>query len=65
VDEREPVVAPDNRRAYHRPLVTRVDVVEDEVALASCKRTSNSQRNNSGFTTVGICRTSCRQQSNT
>lgn len=55
----------DGRRAYQKPQVTRVDVVEDEVALASCKRSTSGQRNSSGWMTSGICKTSCMVQAST
>ena len=65
MDDHRTVPASESRRAYHKPQVTRVDVVEDEVALASCKQTSSAARNSSGFTTNGICKTSCMVQSST
>jgi hypothetical protein len=65
VDKGQPAPGADGRRAYQKPEVTRVDVVEDEVALASCKRSTSGQRNSSGFTTSGICKTSCMAQSST
>ena len=65
MDKGQSAPGPDGRRAYQKPQVTRVDVVEDEVALASCKQTTSAQRNSSGLTTSGVCKTSCMTQSST
>lgn len=65
MDKYEAASASQDRRPYLKPQVTRVDVVEDEVALASCKRTNSGARNSSGLTTAGICKTSCMAQSST
>lgn len=64
MDELTPAPASRDRRPYLKPEITRVDVVEDEVALAACKRSNSGQRNSSGQTTAGICKTSCMTQSN-
>ena len=65
MDDHRTVPASESRRAYQKPQVTRVDVVEDEIALASCKLPFSGPRNSSGVTTNGTCRTSCMVQSST
>ena len=65
MDDHRTVPASESRRAYHKPQVTRVDVVEDEVALASCKQAVSAARNSPGVTSPGVCRTSCMVQSST
>lgn len=50
----------DGRKAYQKPLVARVDLVEDEVALASCKKATAGSVNSSGVHSGNaVCRSSC------
>jgi hypothetical protein len=50
----------DPRKAYTKPLVVRVDLVEDEVALASCKKATFGSVNSSMIHSASArCRTSC------
>ncbi len=52
------------RKAYRKPEVVRVDLVEGEVALASCKAsfTSSHTAPNSGR---NVCSSSCKSVSPT
>ncbi len=54
MDSKPPV----QRKPYRKPEVSRVDLVEDEVALAACKKSSNSSHAtpNAGF---NKCKSSC------
>ena len=55
-----------SRKVYHKPEVARVDLIEDEVALASCKKAFSSNVVSSGISsTMAICKTSCSSISNT
>lgn len=47
------------RKAYRKPEVTRVDLVEDEVALATCKASfvASHATPNAG---VSKCKNSCK-----
>ena len=50
------------RKPYHKPDVTRVDLIEDEVALASCKQAVPATISSPGQISppTKICRSSCR-----
>ena len=65
MDKSPPPSAPQERRPYLKPQLTRVDVFEDEVALVACKRTISAARSTSGVTSTGTCRTSCMTQAAT
>jgi hypothetical protein len=58
--------SPSARKPYARPEIVRVDLVEDEVALASCKAGTNGPVNSSGVSGINRkCRSTCRSVSAT
>jgi hypothetical protein len=49
------------RKPYVRPEVVRVDMFEDEVALASCKAATNGPVNSSGVSGLNRkCKSQCK-----
>jgi len=58
-DHRAPEAAP--RKAYRPPEVARVDMFEDEVALAACKAGTNGPVNSSGVSGLNKkCKSACK-----
>ena len=49
-----------SRKPYHKPAIERVDLVEDEVALASCKKATLGNVASSGQTGTKTCKSSCK-----
>jgi hypothetical protein len=50
-----------SRKLYQKPAITRVDLIEDEVALASCKKATLGNVASSGVTgTNKTCKSSCK-----
>ena len=50
-----------SRKPYHKPEIARVDLIEDEVALASCKKATLGNVASSGVTgTNKTCKSSCK-----
>jgi hypothetical protein len=48
------------RKPYRKPEISRVDLIEDEVALRSCKKATLGSVASSGVTgTNKTCRTAC------
>ena len=49
-----------SRKPYDKPAITRVDLIEDEVALASCKKATLGNVASSGVAgTSKTCKSAC------
>lgn len=51
-------------KVYHKPEIARVDLIEDEVALASCKKSVTAPTATSGVLNMA-CKSSCKGISST
>jgi len=53
------------RKPYAPPTVERVDIVESEVALQTCKKSTSSTINTKNTVGTFVCPTGCKNRSNT
>ena len=54
-----------SRKPYHKPEIARVDLVEDEVALSSCKKAVPTAITSSGQSGTKTCKSTCKNISPT
>ncbi|PYM96850.1 MAG: hypothetical protein DME08_12635 [Candidatus Rokuibacteriota bacterium] len=53
------------RRPYVPPTIERVDIVESEVALQTCKKSTTSSINTKNTIGNFVCPSACKNRSNT
>lgn len=53
------------RKPYARPTIERVDIVESEVALQVCKKSTTSTINTKNAIGNAVCPAACKTRSNT
>ena len=53
------------RKPYARPTVERVDIVENEVALQVCKKSTTSTINTKNVVGSFVCPTACKTRAST